>query len=197
MLLCKSVICCSMVFVLWFQASSNWNISTFNVANIFSKGLLEFWGLCSIMILYNGIFSGGIFIFVLKIMSSVISLPQSSMLLFILKFSQNPVLTISMSVVFHLVFQLLKVEVTNMVNTFQDLVNILHLAICSTSTKVLPSIKYQIISSVFAWCFILTFMIFPFCHCYVLYKFSYSEQVCLNIWSIWNNILLLFFHCNS
>lgn len=141
MLLCKSVICCSMVFVLWFQASSNWNISTFNVANIFSKGLLEFWGLCSIMILYNGIFSGGIFIFVLKIMSSVISLPQSSMLLFILKFSQNPVLTISMSVVFHLGFQLLKVEVTNMVNTFQDLVNILHLAICSTSTKVLPSIK--------------------------------------------------------
>lgn len=74
-------------------------------------------------------------------MSSVISLPQSSMLLFILKFSQNPILTISMSDAFHLAFQLLKAEVTNMVNTFQDLVNILHLAICSTSTKVLPSIK--------------------------------------------------------
>lgn len=62
------------------------------------------------------------------------------MLLFIFKFSRNSILTISMSDVFYLVF-LLKVEITNVANTFQDVVNILHLATCCTSTKVQPCLK--------------------------------------------------------
>lgn len=143
-----------MFFVLLCQASSLWYISVFNIVNIFSK---VSWDLYSVLILYYMIFTNSIFIFISEIVSSIISLPQSSVLLFIFKFSQNSILTISLLDAFHLVF-LLKVEITNVINTFQDL-NILIFCIllyAGLPPKFCLVWNYFTCLITFAWCFILT-----------------------------------------
>lgn len=134
-------------------------------------------------------------------MNSIIALPQSSMLLFTFKFSNNSIPMISMSDALHLIF--LTVAVKSLANVFQELVHTLHPATCCTSTKVQPNLKLFHLSHHpgLMFCIWLTMkaplLFFSFVatmdfkQVYLLTdSASQSKHICINIQS---NILFLFF----